>query len=80
MPRPRKRKKYKTVTFMLSHRQMKSLRNYCKARKITPTKLIKRSIRHYTENFSHEVPEKYYATHNQLDLFTKEHETLTMFD
>lgn len=65
---------------MLSHKQMKSLRNYCKARKTTPTKLIKKSIRHFTENFSSEVPEKYYQTHNQLDLFNKEHETLTMFD
>jgi hypothetical protein len=59
---------------------MKSLRNYCRARRTTPTKLIKKSIRHYTENFSREVPEKYHATHNQLDLFTKEHESLSMFD
>jgi hypothetical protein len=80
MPRPKKRKPYKTVTFMLSHRQMKSLRNYCRARKTTPTKLIKKSIRNYTEFFASEVPEKYHFTHNQLDLFNKEQETPDMFE
>lgn len=80
MPRPKKRKKYKTVTFKLSSSQMKSLQNYCKARRTTPTKLIKKSIRGYTEHFFLEVPEKYHTTHNQLDLFNKENETLSMFD
>ncbi len=80
MPRPRKRRPYKTVTFMLSYRQMKSLRNYCRARKTTPTKLIKKSIRNYTEFFSNEVPEKYHVTHNQLDLFKKEQEDLDLFE
>ena len=59
---------------------MKSLRNYCRARKTTPTKLIKKRIRIYTESFAHEVPEKYHLTPNQLDLFEKEQETLSMFD
>lgn len=68
------------MEFMLSPRQMKSLKNYCRARKTTPTKLIKKSIRVYTENFSREVPEKYHVTHNQLDLFNKEHESLSLFD
>jgi hypothetical protein len=80
MPRRKKRKKFKTVTFKLSPRQMKSLKNYCKARKTTPTKLIKKSIRGYTESFANEVPEKYHVTPNQLDLFRKEQETLSMFD
>ena len=59
---------------------MKSLRNYCRARKTTPTKLIKKKIRYFTENFAKEVPEKYYTTHNQLDLFDKEKASLSMFD
>ncbi len=59
---------------------MKSLKNYCRVRKTTPTKLIKKSIRYYIENFANEVPEKYYATHNQLDLFKKDQEQPTMFD
>lgn len=65
---------------MLSHRQMKSLRNYCKARKTTPTKLIKKHIRYYIEHFDGEVPEKYHASHNQLDLFDKEQENLSLFN
>ncbi len=61
---------------------MKSLKNYCKARKTTPTKLIKKRIRMYTESFANEVPEKYHITPNQLDLFNKEkeQESLTLFD
>lgn len=60
---------YKLVQFKLSKKQMKSLKNYCRARKTTPNKLIKKSIRYYTENFSEGVPKKYYATANQLDMF-----------
>ena len=80
--RKRKKKviKYKTVTFKLSAKQMKSLRNYCSARKTTPTKLIKKSIRYYIDNFAEHVPEKYHVSHNQLDLFEKEEDTLSMFD
>jgi len=80
MPRRKKRKPFKTVTFMLSNRQMKSLQNYCRARKTTPTKLIKKNIRNYIENFANEVPEKYHKSHNQLDLFKKEQEPPDMFE
>ena len=72
--------KYKTVTFKLSAKQMKSLKNYCRARKTTPTKLIKKSIRYYIDNFAERVPEKYHVSNNQLDLFEKEEDTLSMFD
>jgi hypothetical protein len=69
MARLIKRKKYKTITFKLSARQMKSLKNYCRARKTTPIKLIKKNIRTYTESFANHVPDKFYTTHNQLDIF-----------
>lgn len=78
--RKTRNRKFKTVTFKLSPKQMKSLNNYCRARKTTPTKLIKKNIRIYTEHFAREVPEKYHITHNQLDLFEKEPENLSMFD
>jgi len=80
--RKKKRKliKYKTVTFKLSAKQMKSLKNYCRVRKTTPTKLIKKSIRNYTEYFSNEVPEKYHVTHNQLDMFKKELQDPDLFE
>jgi len=78
----RKRLQYKVVSFKLSARQMKSLKNYCRARKTTPTKLIKKSIRYYTDNFSQVVPKRYYATSNQLDIFDDNEgdKTLDMFE
>ena len=79
----KKKRKFKSVEFKLSARQMKSLKNYCAARKTTPTKLIKMRIRDYTENFSKEVDKKYYATPNQLTMFDEEElkdKTLDMFE
>ena len=69
--RSRKRKKirYSTVTLKLSMRQKRSLLNYCEARQTTPNKLIKKSIRRYINGFDKTVPEEFYATVNQLDLF-----------
>ncbi len=80
MKKRRKKNKFKKFTFMLSDKQMKSLKNYCKARGTTPNKLIKKSIRSYTENFHSSVPQKFYSRHNQLDLFEEDTETLSMFD
>ncbi len=63
---------FKTISFKLTVRQRKSLRNYCKARKTTPTKLIKKMIRPYIDNYAVSVPEEYFITENQLDLFKEE--------
>ncbi|MCX6233814.1 MAG: hypothetical protein NT175_03705 [Bacteroidetes bacterium] len=43
--------------------------NYCKARGTTPIKLIKKNIQKYLDNFALEVPEHYFVTEKQLDLF-----------
>ncbi len=64
---------------MLSERQMKSLLNFCEARKTTPNKLIKSKIKNYTEGFDKTVPKKYFTTHNQLDLFEEGKDTLDLF-
>ncbi len=78
----RKKHKFKVVSFKLSAKQMKSLKNYCRARKTTPTKLIKKSIKYYIDNFSEDVPRKYYTTSNQLDIFNDSEgdKTLDMFE
>jgi len=65
-----KKRKYKVVSFKLSARQMKSLQNYCEVRHTTPTKLIKKHIRKFIEGFDKKVPEKYYVSANQLEMFT----------
>lgn len=65
----RRKYKYHAVTFKLTSGQYKSLKNYCKARKITPIKLIKRSIERFISNYEYEVPAELYVTENQLNLF-----------
>ncbi|MCD4744891.1 MAG: hypothetical protein K8R58_01165 [Bacteroidales bacterium] len=67
-----KKVRYRIISFKLSQKQKKSLDNYCKARKTTPTKLIKRSIKNFIEKFDKEVPQEYYITEKQLDLFDEE--------
>ena len=59
---------YKEISFKLSARQKKSLMNYCRARKTTPIKLIKKSIRSYIELYAETAPEEYKSP-SQLDLF-----------
>lgn len=68
-PKKRKKVKYRKLTLKFSSRQMQSLENYCKARKTTPNKLIKKSIKFYLNNFDNDIPDKYLVTENQLDLF-----------
>ncbi|NOY50536.1 MAG: hypothetical protein GXO88_08245 [Chlorobi bacterium] len=67
-----RRTHYKTISLKLSKRQMKSLKNYCRARKTTPIKLIKKNIRTYIESYADNVPEKFYVSHNQLEMFAAE--------
>ena len=68
--RKKKRKptKFKAIVFKISARQKKSLDVYCKVRKTTPIKLIKRSIQHFLSLQPDDRPPDY-VTANQLDLF-----------
>lgn len=65
----RKKVRYSEVRIRLSYKQKRSLLNYCHARRTTPNKLIKKMIRKYISNFADDVPEEYYVTENQLDMF-----------
>ena len=65
----KKKRKYKAVTFKLSEGQFRSLKNYCKARKTTPIKLIKKNIERFLTAYEYDVPKELYITENQLDLF-----------
>lgn len=77
--RKRSRRSYRhhTVTFKLTSGQYKSLKNYCKARKTTPIKLIKKSIERYISHYEYEVPADLFLTENQLELFDYEEMTKT---
>ncbi|MBQ8222895.1 MAG: hypothetical protein IJZ87_06070 [Bacteroidales bacterium] len=57
------------MTFKLTSGQYKSIKNYCKARRTTPIKLIKKSIERFISNYEYEVPQELYLTENQLELF-----------
>jgi hypothetical protein len=66
----KKRKiKFKEVKFKLSEKQYRSLTNYCKARKTTIIKLIKKSIDKYANNYDIQVPKQFFVSERQLDLF-----------
>jgi len=69
--RKRRSYKYHAITFKLSAGQYRSLRNYCKARKTTPIKLIKKNIERFLTAYEYEVPHDLYLTENQLDLFAE---------
>lgn len=65
----RRNRKFHQIIFKLSAGQYHSLQKYCKARKTTPIKLIKKSIERFTSNYEYEVPAELYLTENQLQLF-----------
>lgn len=67
----RRKSKHHAVTFKLTTGQYKSLKNYCKARRTTPIKLIKKSIERFISSYEYEVPAELYLTENQLDLFVE---------
>lgn len=56
----------------LSPKQSRSLENYCKARHTTPGRLIKKVIRPYLAGYDKSVPEEYYVSERQLDLFEEQ--------
>lgn len=56
----------------LTASQKRSLMNYCQARKTTPTRLIKKMIRPFIQNYQKEVPDELFVTENQLQLFEQD--------
>ena len=70
----RKKVRFKEVKLKLTKNQQRSLDSYCKARRTTPNKLIKKMIRRFLTFNSKNIPEESFATANQLDLFGEEHQ------
>lgn len=65
----RKPIRYKSITFKVTSRQKKSLDNFCKSRKSTPIKVIKKSIQPLLDNYAQSTPLNSFVTVNQLELF-----------
>lgn len=68
----RKKVRYREVKLKLSKNQQRSLDNYCKARRTTPNKLIKKMIRRFLTFNSKDLPEGSFVTANQLGLFDED--------
>ncbi len=74
MPVKKKKKaarkvRYRKVSFKLTEKQKKLVDRYCKARKTTPTKMMKAAIRDYLSRYSGTVANEDYISENQLKLF-----------
>jgi hypothetical protein len=65
----RKPIKYKVIAFKVTSRQKKSLENFCKSRKSTPIKVIKKAIQPLLDNYAQSVPLNNFVSVNQLELF-----------
>jgi len=74
MTKKKKKKavKFKQVTITISARQKKSLMNFCKSRKSTPNKVIKKAIRPLLENYHDLEVNHSTARVSQLQLFSTE--------
>ncbi|MEI7491688.1 MAG: hypothetical protein WCK92_09840 [Bacteroidota bacterium] len=74
MSKKKKKKavKYKQVTITISARQKKSLMNFCKSRKSTPNKIIKKAIRPLLENYENLEVNHVSSKVSQLQLFSME--------
>ena len=74
MAKKKKKKtvKFKQVTITVSARQKKSLMNFCKSRKSTPNKIIKKAIRPLLENYHDLEVNNISIKPSQLELFNLE--------
>jgi hypothetical protein len=78
LKKKKKRKiKYKKFEFKLSEKQKKIIDKFCRARKVSPNKMIKAAIRDYIIKFADSLPEEDYISENQLQLFDVEEDQET---
>lgn len=68
----KRRIKFKQIAFKLSEKQYRSLINYCRARKTTPLKLIKKNIDKFINGYDIQVPKQYFVSEKQLELFNEQ--------
>lgn len=77
MPRKKAKKsrkplKFKTITIKVTARQKKSLINFCKSRRSTPNKMLKKAIRPWLQNYADLEVNMTSERVNQLALFEQE--------
>jgi hypothetical protein len=73
LKKKKKRKiRYKKFEFKLSEKQKRLIDKFCRARKVSPNKMIKTAIRDYISKFADSLPVEDYISENQLQLFDVE--------
>ncbi|MEI6124148.1 MAG: hypothetical protein WCQ95_11045 [Bacteroidota bacterium] len=74
MPNNKKKKKikYKKFEFKLSVKQKNIIDKFCRAKKVSPNKMIKSAIKDYIRKFADSLPEEDFISENQLCLFDVE--------
>ena len=65
----RKAVKYKTIVFKVTAGQKKSLLNFCRSRRTTPNKMIKKVLRPLLTNYSELEVNTHHVSVKQLQLF-----------
>ena len=76
------RKRFKTYKFKLSKQQSQSLQNYCRINEVTPNKLIKETLKTFTQEYTDKKIGKKYQQKQQLSLFyerDEDYEQLNIF-
>lgn len=67
--KPRRKVKYRTITFKVTDRQKRSLLNFCKSRHTTPNKMIKKVLNPLLNNYASLEVNTQQISVNQLQLF-----------
>lgn len=65
----RKKIRYKKVEFKISAIQKKRIDRYCRLKKTTAVKVIKKAVKEYLERHAADLPEEVVVSKNQLKLF-----------
>jgi hypothetical protein len=67
----RRRTRFSRLTIKLTQNQKKSLDQYCRARRTTANKLVKKLLKRFTSNYMDKESVEGFVTENQLDLFDR---------
>lgn len=65
----RKKIRYKRISFKITTKQKEIIQDYCKAKRTTPIKLFKKSIKFYMDRNQSLPKQDYHISKNQLRLF-----------
>jgi hypothetical protein len=65
----RKKIRYRKLVFKVSAQQKKQIDRYCKVKRTTTVRLIRKALNEYLDRHADEIPEEVVISKNQLKLF-----------